>query len=149
MSWGREGLPSLESRVWIMGRESPRTQFSDGIATSEFRIIALAMHDRLGSRQRSLNHHRQTGLLWQDRFSHGGEDKRHSRSICCRPANETGKAYIWHRIKEWIIKDGSRDLLSKPHMPLSCWIFPYKPNASLISYFGLTNPFNFLSWWFV
>ena len=59
MSWGREGLPSLESTVWVMGRESPRTQFSDGIATSEFRIIALAMHDRLGSRQRSLDHLRQ------------------------------------------------------------------------------------------
>lgn len=100
MNWGREGLPSLESRVWVMGRESPRTRSSDGIATSEFRIIALAMHDRLGSRQRSLDHHRQTGLLWQDSFSHGSEDKRHSRSMCCRPANEIGKVYIWHSLNE-------------------------------------------------
>lgn len=150
MSWGREGPPSLECRVWIMGRESPRTQVSDDMATSECRIIALAMHERLRSRQSPLDHHRQTGLPWQDySFPHGGEGKRHSRRICCRPANEIGEVYIWHRLNEWVIQYGSRDLLAKPHMSLSCCIFFYKPKASLISYFGLTNPFSFLSWWFV
>lgn len=39
-----------------MGGESPRTQFSDGIATSVFRVIASAMHGKIRCRQRSSNH---------------------------------------------------------------------------------------------
>lgn len=39
-----------------MGGESPRTQFSDGIATSVFKVIASAMHGKTRSRQRSSNH---------------------------------------------------------------------------------------------